>query len=331
MKQLIAEKTTLRELQMRPKWEPLVPYLVYSQNGLGGGLKMNMSLQDIEKVHKTWGAKDMAYGLNRVDEILEGGATFSYQVYDAESVKANEEKGDVQIFHFPSESEEYVILAAGGGYGAVCSLPESFPVAAKLNELGITVFCLNYRVGAPKVFPKPMEDLAAACKYIEEHAEKLHVNAAEYAVGGFSAGGHLAASWGTKSIGYEAYGCLKPKCMLLDYPLIDVWDTLQQMPLPVRSMMIKGYFGDGDAKEICKDYEIVPNMDAQYPPTYLMQAEDDSTVPISNCEHMKQKLSSLGIACEFECLKTGEHGFGLGTGTEADGWVERAVSFWKHL
>lgn len=164
MSQKITECTSLRELQMRPEWKSLIPYLVYSQNGLGGNLKMNMSLADIEKEHKTWSAQDMVYGLNRVAEILESGKKFAYPVYDATSVTEDPEKGDVQIFHFPAESKQYVILAAGGGYGSVCSLPESFPVAAKLNELGVTVFCLNYRVGAPKVFPKPMQDLAAACK-----------------------------------------------------------------------------------------------------------------------------------------------------------------------
>ena len=114
MSQKITECTSLNELQMRPEWESLIPYLVYSQNGLGGNLKMNMSLADIEKMHKTWSAKDMAYGLNRVAEILESGEKFAYPVYDAASVAEDTEKGDVQIFYFPAESKQYVILAAGG-------------------------------------------------------------------------------------------------------------------------------------------------------------------------------------------------------------------------
>ena len=58
-----------------------------------------------------------AHGLNRVAEILESGEKFAYPVYDAASVAEDTEKGDVQIFHFPAESKQYVILAAGGGYG----------------------------------------------------------------------------------------------------------------------------------------------------------------------------------------------------------------------
>ena len=46
---------------------------------------------------------------------------------------------------------------------------------------------------------------------------------------------------------------------------------------------------------------------------------------------MKNQLAALGIAYEYERIKTGEHGFGLGTSTEAEGWVERALRFWKHL
>lgn len=327
----ITENTTLSELNVLPGWREVVPYLVYSQNGLGGGLKMNMSLREIHKAHGTWDSQDMIYGLNRVNEILESGGTFQYSVYkDTESTDMTDKK-DVMLFHFPAKSRYYVILAAGGAYGAVCSLAESFPVAAKLNELGITVFCLNYRVGGPKLFPKPMDDLAAAYGFLAENADELCIEADNYAVGGFSAGGHLAASWGTKSIGYKAYGYTRPQCLILGYPLINVWDTLKKMPLPIRLMMIKGYFGKDNAKEICRNYEIIENMDEDYPPTFMIQAKDDSTVPISNTQHMKERMSELGIRYEYEQIAAGGHGFGLGTGTDAGGWTERAVRFWQSL
>ena len=36
-----------------------------------------------------------------------------------------------------------------------------------------------------------------------------------------------------------------------------------------------------------------------------------------------------GIATEFHLYKNLGHGFGLETGTTAEGWVEDAVNFWK--
>lgn len=331
MNNTITENTTLRELAHREGWEEIMPYLVYSPGGMGGGLNMNMSFWDIEKSQPTWKTEDMLFGLKRIDSILEKKQKFSYPVYEEQDVEEAPEKKDVKVFYFPADSREFVILAAGGAYGAVCSLAEAFPVAAKLNRLGIKVFCLNYRVGGPMLFPKPMEDLAAASRFITKHAEEFGVDAEKYAVGGFSAGGHLAASWGLKSIGYQAYGCPAPECILLDYPLIDVWDTLQKMPEPIKMMMLEGYFGKDNPEEICMKYEIVRNMDEAYPPAYLVQAEDDSTVPISNTRHMAEKLTELGIMHQYEHVPTGQHGFGLGTGTDAEGWAERAVTFWKNL
>lgn len=46
-------------------------------------------------------------------------------------------------------------------------------------------------------FPAPLEDLAQAYRYIEAHAQAFQVDMEDYAVCGSSAGGHLAAEWGT--------------------------------------------------------------------------------------------------------------------------------------
>lgn len=47
---------------------------------------------------------------------------------------------------------------------------------------------------------------------------------------------------------------------------------------------------------------------------------------------MKNRLDSLealGIETEFHKYPGLRHGFGLGTGTVAEGWIEDAVSFWE--
>lgn len=42
-----------------------------------------------------------------------------------------------------------------------------------------------------------------------------------------------------------------------------------------------------------------------------------------------QSLSQLGIPTEFHSYSGLPHGFGLGTGTVAEGWIDDAVSFWQ--
>ena len=40
-------------------------------------------------------------------------------------------------------------------------------------------------------------------------------------------------------------------------------------------------------------------------------------------------MSALGIPTEFHHYPGLRHGFGLGTGTVAEGWLDQAVSFWE--
>lgn len=40
-------------------------------------------------------------------------------------------------------------------------------------------------------------------------------------------------------------------------------------------------------------------------------------------------LASLGIPTEFHVYEGLPHGFGLGTGTIAEGWIDDAVKFWE--
>ena len=40
-------------------------------------------------------------------------------------------------------------------------------------------------------------------------------------------------------------------------------------------------------------------------------------------------LESYGIPTEFHAYEGLPHGFGLGTGTVAEGWIYDAVNFWE--
>lgn len=53
---------------------------------------------------------------------------------------------------------------------------------------------------------------------------------------------------------------------------------------------------------------------------------------IANWRVMQRRIDALaaaGIPVEFHHYPTLGHGFGLGIGTEAEGWLEEAVAFWE--
>lgn len=65
-------------------------------------------------------------------------------------------------------------------------------------------------------------------------------------------------------------------------------------------------------------------------PTYSCVGDRDG---IASWRTMKARLdgmSALGIPSEFHVYKGLSHGFGLGTGTVAEGWINDAIKFWEN-
>ena len=230
---VFTENTRLQEICKAEHLLPIRDCLIsggrfFEENGL-------LTLAQLQERSPTWNAKDLLYGLRRLEEPYK-----VCSVYGGEDPRM----AAVKLTWLPAREkkhETFVILLAGGAYGAVCTMAESLPVAARLNELGYSCFCLNYRTAVQESFvhglmPQPLEDLAAAWRYIRGHADEFGVDPQDYAVSGFSAGGHTAALWGTENLGARKYGLPQPKFLILGYPLI----TMANVPEgPVKNICVR--------------------------------------------------------------------------------------------
>ena len=65
------------------------------------------------------------------------------------------------------------------------------------------------------------------------------------------------------------------------------------------------------------------------PPTYACVGDSDGIASWRTMERRLEAMSSLGIDTEFHCYPGLGHGFGLGTGTVAEGWIDDAIAFWE--
>ena len=65
------------------------------------------------------------------------------------------------------------------------------------------------------------------------------------------------------------------------------------------------------------------------PPTFACVGENDGIANWRTMERRIEALGNLGIPTEFHHYPGLSHGFGLGTGTIAEGWIEDAVAFWE--
>lgn len=161
--------------------------------------------------------------------------------------------------------------------------------ALELSKKGYNAFALIYRPGAQTA----CEDLARAIAFIFEHADELEVNTDCYSLWGGSAGGRMTAylsSYGTQSFGEASY--------------------------PGLGTAVIQYTGH---REYTKSD----------PPTFMCVGENDGIASWRTMEKRANAMKSVGIDTEFHKYPGLGHGFGIGTGTAAEGWLDDAVSFWE--
>jgi len=289
--------------------------------------KKGLTFRGMQEKCPTWDAEAAVMGVNHMMDIAERGEQILFDLPAKEA----------KLLYFPADPDKrpegkrpYVILCAGGGYTGVCSLVESIPAAAVLNGLGIDAFCLNYTSQKIGLMPRPLQDLADAVKLIEEKADRWNLIPDQYAVCGFSAGAHLAGMWAVPETGYKKYGLPKPQMVWLDYPMVSA--DLEEQAGKVMAKIVKvtmfGFFaGRKKQEEWALDRQITDD----YPPVYLVMAKDDDTIPQRLYQDLITALETHGVERKIRYVESGSHGFGIGRGTPAEGWVEEAAGLWMSL
>lgn len=240
--------------------------------------------------HSYVNADTSAAVLNRLSERLEGGAAVFYPIYPETVRDAEPRKRSVGLFYFPGPKKApFAVISAGGGFAYVGSLHESLPHALWLSQHGIHAFALQYRTGSAEA---ACEDLAAAIDFIFRRADAFGLDLRGYSLWGGSAGARMAAYLGT--YGPSAFGA----------------------PAHPRSAaVIMQYTGHRD----------VSHSD---PATYACIGTHDAIASPHVMKRRTEILQSWGIPAQIEIFEGLPHGFGLGIGTPAEGWIHNALQFW---
>ena len=198
---------------------------------------------------------------------------------------------DAGLFFFRGRSgAPFAVVCPGGGFSYVGSIHEGFPHALALSRMGYNAFVIQYRTGSAQT---ACEDLAAGIEYIFRHATELQVDTAGYSVWGSSAGARMAAYIG--SYGTAAFGAT-------------------QLPRP--RTVVMAYTGHSEYTR-------------QDPPTYAVVGSNDGIANPNTMRRRTEALQAIGIPAEFHLYPNLRHGFGLGIGTSAEGWIDGAVRFWE--
>lgn len=287
----ISETTPLSAIMDADEFDGFGGLLFPSRERITGG----MTVADTGRLlpyHSNIDPAEVARTLTRLqDGVLAGRVTF-HPIYDAADVAADPAKADVGLFFFRGEAgAPLAIVSPGGGFSYVGSVHEGFPYAQKINEHGYNAFVLNYRVGDGG---RPAtEDLAHAIDFVFDNQAALDVDTIGYSLWGSSAGARMAANLG--SYGTAAFGAA-------------------ERPRP--GTVVMAYTGHSDYAE-------------DEPPTFAVVGSDDGIASPTVMRQRIDRLDQAGVPTEFHIFDGIGHGFGLGTGTVAEGWVDDAVRFWE--
>ncbi|RZK40471.1 MAG: alpha/beta hydrolase [Pedobacter sp.] len=216
-----------------------------------------------------------------------------------------------------------VIICPGGGYGILAFNKEGTSVAKKFAEIGITAFVLKYRLPSDLIMEDksmgPLQDALQAIYLVRKNANLWSLNPNKIGVMGFSAGGHLAASltvhYSDVKIQNEEGVSLRPDFSILIYPVIS-FGTI------THAGSVKNLLGDEPSQAKKTYFSAQNHVKSTTPPTFLVHANDDATVPVRNSTIFNEALVRLKVPAEMHIYQSGGHGFGLNNKTTKEDWFE---------
>lgn len=227
--------------------------------------------------------------INDVIGRAEQGEQVFFPIYTEAEMDTDPSKRDTGLFFFRGEPGEKFAVVNAGG---------GFMYVGAMHDSfphALELSKMGYNAFALIYRPDdPYTDLAQAIAYIYDPAGELQVDPEGYSLWGGSAGARMAAALGNG----------------------DAMAAFGRPDIPQAAAVIMQYTG----------YTTVSERDA---PTYACVGTSDGIASWRTMQARLEGLEALGIPTEFHAYEGLGHGFGLGTGTAAEGWIEDAVNFWE--
>jgi len=216
------------------------------------------------------------------------------------------------------KNNKSILILPGGGFENVCTMTEGYTILNRFNELGYNAFICIYQIRDKATYPNPINDIVSIYQDI-----LANYQIDEYGIIGFSAGAHLAATMATKDNGFRKYGLKNPSYVILSYPVITMGKYTH---MGTRERII----GTNPSDELIHKYSVEENIDESYPKTYIWHCKDDNIVNSINSVMMSEALNKANVKNKLELFDSTIHGLSLGIGSQAEGWLDRAIEFFNN-
>lgn len=325
----ITPQTTMKEIRADPdiKASGLYTYTYVWERDCE---KLSTSRDDetLEEVVGSQSADACAAGLNYLAQVYHDGTQITYPLYSDEEIAAVPSRAHAELYYCPAKQPgaKFAIILSGNMLFYAGELRGGVSTAWELHEQGYAVFSLRYRIGLEAGDDAPLEDLARAIRFVLDNADTFGVSTEDYALLGYSSGGQIAGVFGSEKQGWGRYGLPKPGVLILAYPINSFFEAKPAYHLLMDTdRLAKRYYSYTVSKLVTPDY----------PATFLWYGKNDRTLknfvyPLQG-PALAKALDANGVPNRVEVYDNARHGVGIGVGTDAEGWVERAAEFWRSI
>lgn len=244
-----------------------------------------------------------------LDCLQSGTARLVLDIYAPDKVSADRYKAKTSgIFYRGKPGKPLAIVVPGGGFVACMSDSEGYPYAMALHKAGYSAFVLTYRVaaqlGTSDQAARGVEataDLAQTVRFFCENSAEYGITLDNYAIFGSSAGGLMATAFAFEKYPHSCHEYALPRPSVI-FPIYGLhWDvTATECD---RGLAVFSVVGREDRYGF-------GNVEKQLPALRKMLGEENVDVTV------------------YDNLA---HGCCIGTGTVAEGWIERAIVFWERI
>lgn len=238
------------------------------------------------------------------------------------------------LTYFPAPADKAtgtaVIICPGGGYSILAINHEGYNVAKRFNEIGVAAFVLKYRLPSDEIMADKtfalLQDAQQAIYLVRRDARKYGIKTNKIGIMGFSAGGHFASTllthYSDVKITESKKISLRPDFGVLIYPVISFEES-------VHTGTMKNLLGPNPSDSLKHYFSANQNITKKTPPTFLVHAKDDKTVPVANSILFNDALKKENVATELYLYENGGHGFGLKNKTSDVDWFNLLSAWMK--
>ncbi len=219
-----------------------------------------------------------------------------------------------------------VVICPGGGYGGLMTSYEGHDVARWLNGFGVAGIVLQYRV-SPYRHPAPLQDAQRALRIVRARAAEWGIDPNRIGLMGFSAGGHLAATVGTRAEDADPAArdpldriSARPDFLVLIYPVITMG------PLGHAGSRAN-LLGPNPDPALIDALSAERHVTPRTPPTFLAHSLADQVVPAAHSAAFTAACRSNQVPVAYVELTRGAHGLGAGRGPDWAAWQTNCAAW----